>query len=438
VSAPTLVGRVSRAVALAGVAGAVLVAGISHGLSWRAAVAREDIRLGAAAQTLAAELTGARDGAEADDEDREMIPAGVRISLWQGARRLGGAAMEVGPPGCHAHRWRGARWRRCTVRVGAREIVAASPYAPLEETRDAGALASAVAVALVALVAALAGRGWGRRVVGPLTRLRGAVAAVRADAPDASVLPAPEGTEEVDALREALSTLLIGYAASLTRARRFAADAAHELRTPLGRLRAALELAAEDPALPEAHRAALARMREEARSLGVLAERLLILASPLSAAMVAREAVSLAEVVSEVVDALDAAARARVTLRAEDEGMVRGDPPLLRALVLNAVENALKFAPEGAVTVTVRASPQAVVVRVSDEGVGVPSSLREDLFTPFHRSAAARAAGLPGHGVGLALIAHVARAHGGEARFVDADRGATLEVSLPPWRAAEG
>ncbi len=164
----------------------------------------------------------------------------------------------------------------------------------------------------------------------------------------------------------------------------------------------------------------------------------MILASPLSAAMVAREAVSLAEVVREVVDSLDPAGQARVTLRGEDEGMVRGDPTLLRALVLNAVENSLKFAPEGAVTVTVRESPQSVVVRVSDEGVGVPPSLREDLFTPFHRSAAARAAGLAGHGVGLALIAHVARAHGGEARFVDAERGATLEVSLPPWRAAEG
>jgi signal transduction histidine kinase len=118
--------------------------------------------------------------------------------------------------------------------------------------------------------------------------------------------------------------------------------------------------------------------------------------------------------------------------------MVRGDPALLRAAVLNAVENALKFAPEGAVTVTVRASPQAVLVRVSDEGPGVPMGLRDALFAPFHRSAAARAAGQPGHGVGLALIAHVTRAHGGEARFVDADRGATLEVSLPPWRAAEG
>lgn len=436
-SAATLVGRVSRAVTLACVAGALLVAGISHALSWRAALSREDQRLHAAAQTLAAELTGAHDGAEADDEDREMVPAGVRVALWAGARRLGGADLAAGPPGCHAHTWRAARWRRCTVRVGAREIVTASPYAPLEATRDAGAMASTAAVALVALVAALAGRGWGRRVVRPLTRLRGALAAVRADAPDASVLPAPEGTEEVDALREALATLLRGHADSLTRARRFAADAAHELRTPLGRLRAALELAAEDPALPGPHRAELARMGAEARSLGALAERLLILASPLSTAMLAREAVSLAEVAGEVIDALDDAARRRVSLRAEDDGMVRGDPALLRAVVLNAVENALKFAPGGAVTVTVRASPRGVLVRVRDEGAGVPPDLRDEAFAPFHRSAAARAGGLPGHGVGLALIAHIARAHGGAARFVDVERGATLEVSLPPWSAAK-
>ncbi|MFO0625848.1 MAG: hypothetical protein U0325_09555 [Polyangiales bacterium] len=137
-SAPTLAGRVSRAVALACVAGAMLVAGVSHALSWRAAIAREDQRLRAAAQTLAAELTGAHDGAEADDEDREMVPAGVRVALWEGGRRLGGAPLDAGPPGCQAHTWRGARWRRCTVRVGARVLVAASPYAPLEASRDAG------------------------------------------------------------------------------------------------------------------------------------------------------------------------------------------------------------------------------------------------------------------------------------------------------------
>ncbi|MFO0625849.1 MAG: HAMP domain-containing sensor histidine kinase [Polyangiales bacterium] len=250
------------------------------------------------------------------------------------------------------------------------------------------------------------------------------------------MLPAREGSEEVDALREALSALLTGHADSLARARRFAADAAHELRTPLGRLRAALELAADDPALPDAHRAQLARLQQDAGALGALAERLLILASPLPTATLAGEAVSLAEVAGEVVDALDDVARARVSLRADDEGMVRGDPTLLRVMVHNAVENALKFAPAGAITVAVRAAAATVVVQVRDAGPGVPASQREALFAPFHRSAAARAAGLPGHGVGLALIAHVARAHGGEARFVDADRGATLEVSLPPWRAA--
>lgn len=433
-SAATLEARVSWAVALASVAGAVFVAGLSNTLAWRAAQAREDQRLLAAAQTLAAELDGVHDRVEADDEDREMLPAGVRIALWEGARWVGGAPLDAGREGCQPYRWQRSRWRRCTARFGARRIVTASPAAPLEASRDAGVIASALAVAVAASLSALVGRSLGRRLVGPLTRLRGAVASVRADAPDATALPPPEGYEEVDALRASLATLLTEHASSLTHARRFAADAAHELRTPLGRMSAALELAVEDPTLSNDRRAELGRLRDEARSLGVLAERLLILASPLPAAMLAREAVSLSELTADLLPTLADDARARVSLRADDDGMVRGEPALLRGMVLNALENALKFAPEGEVTVSVRATPQAVQLRVCDQGPGVPPGLRGEVFAPFHRSADARAAGQPGHGVGLALIAHIARAHGGDACFEDVTRGATLLISLPPWQ----
>jgi len=103
----------------------------------------------------------------------------------------------------------------------------------------------------------------------------------------------------------------------------------------------------------------------------------------------------------------------------------------------NAVGNALKFAPEGAVNVSVEADGEAVVLSVSDEGPGVAAGDRERVFDAFYRSAGARAEGVQGHGVGLALVARIARAHGGDAAFEDTPRGARLVMRLPRWAASE-
>ena len=100
----------------------------------------------------------------------------------------------------------------------------------------------------------------------------------------------------------------------------------------------------------------------------------------------------------------------------------------------NAVDNALKFAPAGVVTVAVTRDTDAVTLRVRDEGPGIAAEERARVFAAFYRAAAVRRSS-SGHGVGLALVAHVARLHGAEARFEDVARGASLCVTFPPWRA---
>jgi signal transduction histidine kinase len=110
---------------------------------------------------------------------------------------------------------------------------------------------------------------------------------------------------------------------------------------------------------------------------------------------------------------------------------VRGDSSLLTSLVENAVQNALKFAPDGSITVCVQGGEGAhVVLRVVDSGPGIPPEQRERVFDPFYRAKPGVAAG---HGLGLALIAHIARAHGGHAHFEDVPRGAELVIRLPAW-----
>lgn len=429
----SLVDRVARALTLVAALAAVGTALLSNTLASRQALAREDDRLRAAARTLLRELAQVGPGderAEVDEESAEVAPAGIQIALWQRGIRVAGAAGE--PPGAAGCETRGAR-RSCTVNEGGRRVVASSELAPLRASSRTGWLASLAAVLVASLGAYALSRGLSARVVGPLSRLRASVAGLRAEEPDAESICAAEGYDEVDALRGALVDLVTRHARALAAARRFSADAAHELRTPLGTMRAELELAAETEGLPPELSASLARVEATLRRVSALSERLLILATPEGRVAVAREAVSLSEVIEGCVASLDAANAARIELVSCEDDAVCGDAALLRAMVENVIDNALKFS-DGAVTASVTREGDAVVLRVRDRGPGLPPEAQTRAFEPFYRSPAARAGDVRGHGVGLALVAHVVRAHGGAQRFEEVERGASLRVSLPSWR----
>ncbi len=439
----TLAGRIARAMALAAALAAVCTAALSDQLAWRWNLSREDARLLAAGEVLVSELGPAPSPAAvasgADDEDREMRPAGVRLALWRGSTQVGGAeGLTPGAPGCDRVVWRGDSWRRCTTPRGVGLVVAASPLAPLHRARAAWLAASACAALLAAGVAAVVSRRLSSRVLGPLARLRGRLRGVDPDAPDAVLLGPAEGYEEVDALRDALAGLLARHAESMGRSRRFAADAAHELRTPLTTMRAELELAAETPEMTAEGAAALARVGARLSQVVALSERLLILASPLEGPLGGPEAVSMREVAAESIARQDAPGRARLELEGDDEALVSGDGLLLGVVLDNLLDNALKFAADGPVRVAVTESPEGVSVRVTDTGPGVPEAERTRVLAPFYRTPCARAGGAQGHGVGLALVAHIVRAHGGVVGFEPVPRGAVVWVRLPRWTASSG
>lgn len=113
--------------------------------------------------------------------------------------------------------------------------------------------------------------------------------------------------------------------------------------------------------------------------------------------------------------------------------MLRGSPRLLRRLLRNLLENARRYS-DGAVTVVLEASSTAAVIRVNDQGPGVPAELRERIFEPFYRlpGASERDGGV---GLGLALVKSIAERHGGNVRCEAHDsptgRGASFVVTLP-------
>lgn len=362
------------------------------------------------------------------DEQGEVTSTGIRLAVYgAGPPALAGDSNVpfVDSDGCSTVR----ELRICSVlATGGSHVVAGT----LRETSHA-LLASAAlgAAALAGCVAWVIARVLSRRAVEPLVRLQARIANTSVDAMRVAeprfVFGPDEGVSEVDDLRRALETLLARMRDAIDRSSHFAANAAHELRTPLTALRAELELMSEGAASKPSLDLALRKVAQ----LQTLTERLLVLAAPDGADVDGFEVVSLRDVVDEALGVLAAEDVARIALGDEDADVfVRGDSQALRMVVSNGLSNALKFGTR--VRVELGTIDGVSFVAIEDDGPGVPERDRARMFEPFARGDSARR--IPGHGLGLALVADVAHRHGGRAELKAAQHGAhgaRLEVRLP-------
>ncbi|CAM5602128.1 hypothetical protein GCM10010329_50470 [Streptomyces spiroverticillatus] len=247
---------------------------------------------------------------------------------------------------------------------------------------------------------------------------------------------------EVGRLGAALNAMLARLEAaaeerrrSEERLRRFVADASHELRTPVATVRGYAELFRRGAAeRPEDLARAMARIESEARRMGSLVEELLLLAKLDEGLPMGSEEVDLTVLAAEAVD--DARVRApEHPLWLEDSGgpvVVRGDADRLRQVLANLLANVRQHTPSGTrAWVRVAHEGGAAVLDVRDEGPGLGSGDPARVFARFYRTDASRAAHGEGAGLGLAIVAAVAEAHGGSAEVVPAARGAHFRVRVP-------
>lgn len=426
----TLRGRVAWIAGLTAVASALATALLVGALSWNLALRQEDRRVEDLLRNLAFDLDHADASPETvrrltDDEQLEVTHTGVRLSVFRGQTLVAGRAGVEPVEGCRTTSQRTLE-RQCGVRAGANLLVARATLTALDGYRRSFGAAVAAALALVVLAALWASRRAAAVAIGPLEALRDAVSKVRVAEPEAGALAEAQAYAELEALRAALVALIANLRTSLSQARRFAFNAAHELRTPLAALRAGVELRRESSPDPSN-----AQMQSLARDLSDRLDRVLVLAN--NDVLESGEAVALESVTHDVQRALGPNEAARVELATDEEGLVRGDPLLLQMLVRNAVENALKFS-AGPVRVELSHEGETVTLAVRDRGPGIADEDRARVFEPFYRGAAARRELAPGSGLGLALIAHIASMHRGRARFEPVAEGARLVVSFPAWR----
>lgn len=215
------------------------------------------------------------------------------------------------------------------------------------------------------------------------------------------------------------------------------ANASHEFRSPLARLKMALAMLDATP--PEKRAALQAEIETNIRELDALVEEVL-LASRLDARQGRADEKRVRDPVDIIALAAEEAARVEASLDLPDAGdevppaTLPGDERLLRRAIRNLLENARRYGGSAAPELQLRRIGRELQVRVCDRGPGVPESQRERIFEPFYR--------LPGHaeqaggvGLGLSLVRQIARHHGGEVRCESREGGGSCFVLVLPLLA---
>ncbi|MFC3895314.1 sensor histidine kinase [Lentzea rhizosphaerae] len=299
------------------------------------------------------------------------------------------------------------------------------------EHADEGVEAATTALAIIVPVLLIAVGGTAWLVVGralrPVEAIRERVTEITASQLDRRV-PEPPSDDEVGRLARTMNEMLSRLEEVHERQRRFAADAAHELRSPLASLRTRLEVGLAHPSRTDWVRVASDLHRETVR-LGDLTDELIALALA-DGATEPVEWVDLDEVVLTEVDVVRARGAVDVELSPFSAARLRGRAGELSRVVRNLLDNAEHHA-RHRITVGLSAQDRCAELVVADDGPGIPDADRTKVFERFFRSQRARDRDAGGVGLGLAIVREVTERHGGEVWLADSAEGASFHVRLP-------
>ena len=233
----------------------------------------------------------------------------------------------------------------------------------------------------------------------------------------------PEFKQLSQSFNQMLERLNDAFAAQ----RQFTGNAAHELRTPLALLQAQLELfPAEHPDMQPETAEFLSLLREQTERLTRLTKTLLEMSNLRQVAR--NERIRLAPMIEEIfTDLAPLSDKCGVTLTAEGDGIMTGSDALIYRLIFNLTENAVKYnRPGGSVRVSVAQEPEKLLIRVSDNGCGIPEEYQQSIFQPFFRVDKSRSREYGGAGLGLSLVWEIADIHGGSVRVEESSKNGTV------------
>jgi signal transduction histidine kinase len=325
-----------------------------------------------------------------------------------------------------------------TLSRGGRPIVIAHVAQRLDiidrETRRAQTilmLAAIVACLAVVVASSFIARG----LVDPIVRLTAAMDEIGSEKLDRR-LRWKRG-DEIGRLAATFDAMLDRLQDAFARERQFISDASHEFKTPLTVINANAQLIRRwgdgDPAVRAESYAAIV---DESARLAEMVGGMLTLAKADSGDQIPKEPLALNPLIADVVaHAHERAAQKGLDLRADlDPGrpFVLGDTPLMRQLVSNLVDNAIKFTERGEIVVATRLEGGTVRITVLDTGIGIEPETAERLFDRFFRGDPSHSRTIEGTGLGLAIVRSIARVHGGTvSAAARPEGGSTFTVELP-------
>lgn len=309
------------------------------------------------------------------------------------------------------------RLRLATFTRENRTLLIAADAAPARETVEELLTAYFLALPIVLVVVGIGSWWIAGRALRPIADITTAAAAITAERLGAR-LPVPPADDEIGRHTRVLNAMFDRLQRSFEQATRFTADASHELRTPLTILRGEIEEALRSSSGRPDQEKVLVSLLEQTGALQKISANLLLLAR-FDAGKSQLEKTTLdlsATVLDAVEDAELLAAPARVKISADIAPNVRvsGDAVLLRRVLLNLVDNAVRYnQPDGEVRFTLRSEGETAVFSIANTGRGIPAAKHGELFQRFFRLDSDRNRASGGSGLGLSLCREIIHAHGG-------------------------
>jgi two-component system OmpR family sensor kinase len=251
-------------------------------------------------------------------------------------------------------------------------------------------------------------------------------------------LPVGPVGDELDRISATINNMLARLEEGYARERQFTGDASHELRNPLAKVIADIDVTLKKERDSSEYRETLVRCRGYARGMERLVESLLWLARlPVAPQAMNGTTFELTNLAAETVGMLPEEEAARIQLELDDVGRsihVRGKPELIRVMLQNLLQNALRYSP-GTSPVTLRLAVDGDLARidVQDHGDGIPEEDLEHVFSRFFRVDRSRARQTGGFGLGLAIVEEIAKEHGADVRLRNQSEGglaATFHLEL--------
>jgi heavy metal sensor kinase len=250
-------------------------------------------------------------------------------------------------------------------------------------------------------------------------------------------LPIIPTGDELERLSLALNRMIERLESALAHNHRFSADASHELRTPLTIIRGELESVIQMPSLSASAMESIGSALEESNRMAEIVNSLMTISRlDCGGERIDHAPVDLVEVVAVTLDHMSLLAEEKqITLRfkAGTAIYVTGDSMRLKQIVVNLIDNAIRYTPDGGdVSVFVAAEQKKAILKVTDTGIGISAASLPLVFNRFYRADHARSRESGGTGLGLSIVKAICDVHGGEAFVESIDgRGTTFRIELP-------